>query len=321
MKTKRLPLVLALFALTTFTLAADAPVNPDSKSTAKTVRLLTVGNSFSQNATKFLGDLAKADGNTLIIGRCDVGGSPLELHWGKVAAHEKDPKDPAGLYATKLSLKQQLKTQPWDFVTVQQASIKSHDINTYRPFAQQLAGFIREQAPNAKLLMHETWAYRVDDPRFLTKEPKPGDPQTQEEMYQSLKAAYRTIAAEVGAQLIPVGDAFHQADNDLQWQYKTDEKFNPKTAKLPELPNQAHSLHVGWRWSKSKTSDKVSLTTDGHHASILGQYLGGCVWYEVLFDQSPIGNKFVPPGITPADARYLQQVAHQAVEAERARSK
>lgn len=320
MKTKLLFALLALLSLLTPSYAADSAAKVEPATSGKTVRLLTVGNSFSQNATRYLGDLAKADGNTLIVGRCDVGGSPLELHWGKVVAHDKDPMDPAGLYS-KVSLKQQLKSQPWDYVTIQQASIKSHDISTYRPFAQQLAGVIRQQAPQAKLLMHETWAYRVDDPRFLVKEPKPGEPKTQEEMYQNLSNAYRTVASEIGATLIPVGDAFHQADNDPQWQYKTDEKFDPKTAKTPELPNQAHSLHVGWKWGKSKTTGKLGLATDGHHASVLGQYLGGCVWYEVLFGQSPVGNKFVPQGVSAEDARYLQDVAHQAVVAEKARAK
>ena len=63
------------------------------------------------------------------------------------------------------------------------------------------------------------------------KEPKPGEPTTQEGMYLGLQSAYRTIASEINASLIPVGEAFHQADNDLKWQYKKDESFNPKAAK------------------------------------------------------------------------------------------
>src|SRR5712691_4803753 len=42
---------------------------------AKTVRLLTVGNSFSQNATRFLGDLVAAAGNVLIHHQAVIGGA------------------------------------------------------------------------------------------------------------------------------------------------------------------------------------------------------------------------------------------------------
>jgi hypothetical protein len=52
------------------------------------------------------------------------------------------------------------------FVTIQQRSISSHDVTTYRPYAANLRDYVKKHAPNAELLLHETWAYRVDDPRF-----------------------------------------------------------------------------------------------------------------------------------------------------------
>ncbi|MBI3855229.1 MAG: DUF4886 domain-containing protein, partial [Planctomycetes bacterium] len=103
----------------------------------KTVKLLTIGNSFSQNATHYLGDLAKARGNVLVHQPMSVGGAAMEVHWTKIQANEKDSKDAAGLYGTK-SLGMELESGDWDFVTIQQASIKSHDVDTYRPFAAQL---------------------------------------------------------------------------------------------------------------------------------------------------------------------------------------
>src|SRR5215471_13619546 len=74
----------------------------------KTVRLLTVGNSFSQNATKYLDRIVVADGNTLIHHRCVIGGSGPDQHHAKAAIHEKDPKAKAGLYTSGKSLKQEL---------------------------------------------------------------------------------------------------------------------------------------------------------------------------------------------------------------------
>jgi len=274
---------------------------------AKTVRLLTIGNSFSGNATHYLGDIAKAGGNTLVHQPMSIGGAAMEVHWAKIQANEKDPKDPAGLYGTK-SLSAALGSNDWDFVTIQQASIKSHDLDSYRPFASQLQEYVRKHAPKAELLLHQTWAYRVDDPRFSPKAAA-GEPKTQEEMYTQLTAAYKTIAKELGVQRIPVGDAFHIADTDPAWAYTPDKAFDRSTAVAPALPDQTHSLHAGWRWDP-KTG---KLAMDGHHANAAGEYLGACVWYEVLFKESAVGNTFVPNGLKPEDATYLQDVAHRAV--------
>ncbi|MBI3877695.1 MAG: DUF4886 domain-containing protein, partial [Verrucomicrobia bacterium] len=122
MTTRTFLLVVSL-ALASFVRAADAPAAKPTK----TIRLLTVGNSFSQNATRNLDALTKAGGHTLIHQPIVVGGASLELHWGRAAAHEKDPQSTNGFYG-KQSLKQHLAAQPWDFVTIQQASIKSHDV-------------------------------------------------------------------------------------------------------------------------------------------------------------------------------------------------
>ena len=297
----------SLCFLSGLTPAADAPpLKP-----AKTVRLLTVGNSFSANATRHLDALTKAAGNVLIHQPIVVGGASLELHWGRAAAHEQDPLNTNGFYG-KQSLKQHLVAQPWDFVTIQQASIKSHDIATYRPFAQQLNDYIKQHAPKAAVLVHQTWAYRVDDPRFSVAAPKAGEPKTQAEMYQMLTSAYTTIAAELGARRLPVGDAFYLADTDPKWGYQPDAKYDFKNKEQAALPDQTHSLHVGWRMAKGKDG-KTALGMDGHHANMAGEYLGACVWYEVLFGESVVGNTFTTPGLDKAYARFLQETAHKAV--------
>jgi hypothetical protein len=278
----------------------------------QTVRLLTIGNSFSRNATHYLPDLAKAGGHTLIHRPIVVGGASLQLHAEKFHKYELDINDKAGCYTNGRSLKQELAADRWGFVTIQQASIKSHDIETYRPFAGQLRDYVKKHAPQAKLLVHQTWAYRCDDPRFTKPSGKPGEPPTREAMYRMLTSAYRTIAAELGARIIPVGDAFDKADRDAKWGYRSDAKFDFKNVRPSALPDQTHSLHVGWRWTKSK-SGKETLGMDGHHANMAGEYLGACVFYEVLFGESVVGNRFVPTGLDPAYARFLRETAHRAV--------
>jgi hypothetical protein len=281
----------------------------------KTVRLLTVGNSFSVNATHFLGDLVKAAGHKLVYRAANIGGGSMAQHWDKVLRYEKDPQDKQARYG-KNSLNEMLLAEKFDVVTIQQYSFISHDVSTYRPYAQNLCGFIKKHAPQAEVLVHQTWAYRCDDPRFAKKPAKPGQPATQEEMYQGLTRAYDKIAAELGLRVIPVGDAFHLADTDPTWGYKPGSAVEPSQMAYPALPDQLHSLHSGWRWSKDKLGKPV-LQMDGHHAGLAGEYLGACVFYEILFSETIVGNKFVPKGLDEAYARFLRQTAHKAVEARR----
>lgn len=276
----------------------------------KTVRILTIGNSFSANATHYLKDLTKAGGHTLIHNSLVIGGSSFQVHADKMKAEGK-----ARLYQNGKDLVANLTTDRWDYVTIQQASIKSHDFATYQPYAGFLRDLIVKHAPQAKLLIHQTWAYRVDDPRFTKPTGKPGEPKTQEEMYRGLTAAYDKLATDFAARIIPVGDAFFRADTDLNWGFKPDmNPFDPKTAKRPELPAQTHSLHVGWHWAKSKDGKKITLNMDGHHANLAGEYLGACVWYEVLFGESAVGLAFIPKGLPADHARFLQETAHATVQ-------
>ncbi len=298
-------------------LAQTPPATPaaaDKTPSGKTVRLLTIGNSFSANATKYLADLAKAGGHTLIHRPLVIGGSSFQVHWDKAMLHEKSPEDPKGLYTFKQGLREALASDKWDCVTIQQASIKSHDPATYHPYAPQLSAYVKKHAPGAQLLIHETWAYRVDDPRFSPKVPKPGEPRSNAEMYEMLSKAYRALAAELDAPIIPTGDAMWMADNDPAWGFAPDKTFDPKAAKQPALPVQQHSLHMGWSWKKQKDGS-TKLQYDGHHASPAGEYIGGCVFYEVLFQDNVVPNTFVPKGLDPGYARFLRETAHKAVAA------
>lgn len=287
----------------------------ETTSRSKTIRLLTVGNSFSGNAVRYLPQLVEAAGHKLVLARADLGGCELHRHWRHVEAAENQPDSPdARPYTVAVdgktahrSLKEMLQSDKWDYVTIQQASMISSDITTYRPYAKNMRDYIKKYAPQAEVLMHETWAYRVDDPRFEDGK------DSQKKMHSDLRKAYTTIANELGLRIMPVGEAMYAADTDPNWGYKP-VKFEKASLKYPDLPDQTHSLHVGYRWAavKGKPGER-ELTMDGHHASQLGCYLIGCVWFESLTGESVEGNKYIPRGISVSEARYLQSVAHRVV--------
>lgn len=268
-----------------------------------TLRLFMIGNSFSQNAGRYLPQLAEAGNHPLKIGRAEIGGCSLQKHWELAELAEKDPLDPKGKAYQGKSLRELLSKGKWDVVTIQQNSMNSGDVDTYRPYAKKLYDYIKSIQPEAKVLIHQTWAYRIDS-RDFTQIAKNRYASSAEEMWKRSREAYRQIASELGIDLMPVGDAFRKVSTSKKWGYKPDPGFKEQSAVYPNLPEQGNSLHVGYYWTKDK---KIGF--DSHHANAAGCFLGSLVWYTCLFGDSPAKLKYVPEEI-PADfAAYLKKVA------------
>lgn len=51
----------------------------------------------------------------------------------------------------------------------------------------------------------------------------------------------------------------------------------------------------------------------GGHPTLKGQYLSACIFYNVIFESSPVGNSFLPVGLSQSEADYLQGVAYHVV--------
>jgi hypothetical protein len=285
-----------------------------SSARADTVRLFLIGNSFSGNAARYLPQLAGDGQHTLIIGRAEVGGCSLERHWNAYAAAEKNPDSAEGKFYSGKTLRQLLGTGKWDVVTLQQYSLLSPDIETYRPFALQLRDALKGMQPDAEVVLHQTWAYRTDAKNFGFVDQKANQrARNQRQMWGKSRLAYHGIADELGLRVIPSGDALWRVDSDQKWGYKPDTTFDFKNAAYPALPDQTHSLHVGYSWNKEKTA----IAADYNHAGAAGCYLAGLVWYGFLFNESPEKLTFRPAEV-PADfAAHLRRVAWQIVQENR----
>lgn len=296
---RSITVLLFLFSLT----AASAENHANQPAKVDTLRLFLIGNSFSQNATRYLPQLAEEGGHPLKIGRAELGGCSLQRHWEIAEAAEKDPNDPKGKAYKGKSLRELLSTGVWDVVTIQQNSMNSGDVATYSPYAKKLFDLIKSIQPSAKIMMHQTWAYRIDAKQFTQIADKQNAANAKE-MWEKSRASYHTVSKELGIPLIPVGDAFWKINSDPKTAYQPDAAFDFEKAKSPELPNQKNSLHAGYRWDNS---GKIAF--DANHANEAGCYLGGLVWYGVLFKESPGKLKFVPENVDQGFASYLRKAA------------
>ena len=226
------------------------------------MKILAVGNSFSQDATAYLQPMARAGGFPVQAANLFIPGCSLETHWknaesGEAAYSFQVDGEDTGRMA---SLRESLTETAWDVVTLQQTSSLSGQPDSYQPFLAQLYGYVRALAPQAKVYLHETWAYETDsghEPFALYRH-------NQEEMYRRLKAAYIAEARRLGLPLIPSGDAIQA---------------------IRRIPAFCYAR------------GGLSLCRDGFHMQIpYGRYALSAVWYETLFGADVRVNTFVPNG-------------------------
>ena len=274
---------------------------------ADTLRLFLIGNSFSQNAARYLPQLAEEGGHHLVIGRAEIGGCTLRKHWELAELAEQNPNDPKGKPYNGKSLRKLLSEGVWDIVTLQQYSMHSGDVETYKPYARKLYDFIKMLQPDAKVVFHQTWAYRSDSKDFSQIAEK-RFAENEKEMWQKSGAAYQTVAKELGISVIPVGDAFWKVSSGHN-AYRKDKKFDYVNPVFPALPNQVNSLHRGYSWDGNK-----KLNFDSHHANDAGCFLGSLVWYAFLFNESPSKIAFVPETVSQDYAKYLKKIAKSVVK-------
>ncbi|HSI84664.1 MAG: DUF4886 domain-containing protein [Candidatus Methylacidiphilales bacterium] len=285
------------------------------------VRLLTVGNSFAEDATFFLARLARSAGGRLVMLGANLGGHTFEQHTGYFKAYEADQTDPVGTpYLDRMhpvtgktmnfSLRAALEAERWDYITVQQASMLSFRPDTYEPFAGELIEYIRRHAPQAEILVHETIAYREDSGLFGL-----ADGFDQQAMYERLRDGYAELAKRYGLRIIPVGTSYQTARATPQWAYTKDAAYDFEKPLPPALPNQTGSLNIGYYWGEPLplSGGKPNLCFDPNHSNEAGKYLGACTFYEVLWKEDVRRCTYHPDSLTAGQAAHLREVAHTAV--------
>lgn len=164
------------------------------------MNVLSIGNSFSQDAHNKLYTLAKANGVELETTNLYIGGCSLQTHWENIEnnAANYDLEINGGAGIRKISIMEALSLKDWDIITLQQASTYSQSFDTYTPYAENIAKYVRAKCPNAKIWFHETWAYENDYFAEGTRE----DIKPQRRMYENILMAAKQVSEAINAPLI-----------------------------------------------------------------------------------------------------------------------
>ncbi len=324
---KRLFLLLsALLAASAPVLAEDTEAPAPAAEKPDSLHILMIGNSFSVCVGKHLPNLvASCPGLSLDLVSAYIGGCSFERHWNNILATNDTPtkkqykvaewivQDGVVTAKDKVdgSINDLIRREPWDIITIQQASPASWDYATYQPFAEKLIAFIKDNCPGARVHIQQTWAYRADDSRIL-----PGGAWgfDQAGMHERVTAAYASLEKATGFPVIPTGRAVNL------FRQRVEKPFVPltkeqKEALKPEdkLPDQSGDVVGSFRWNTDKETGAKTFGADTIHLNGRGEYLQACTWFCALYKRPIADAPYVPEKIVGESAALLRSCADDAV--------
>jgi hypothetical protein len=221
--------------------------------------LLFVGNShtYFNDLPGLVDGLAAAAGHAPEVDQSTIGGYTLAEHAGN---------------ATTLA---KIAEGGWDHVFLQEHSlypvIAHHREHSFYPAARSLDSLIAVAGSGTSLFM--TWGWELGGEHCADGHCCPDYPDYFA-MQADVSTAYRTIAEELSAFLVPAGDL----------------------------------------WARALKADPKSplWTADHYHPAPEGSYLAACVFFARIYDESPVGLDFFG-GIDPARARFYQEIAAEVL--------
>lgn len=221
------------------------PQEPD------TLRILGVGNSFTDDGMMYLPNLLAAAGiHNVVLGRLYIGGCTLERHCKEYESgtrpyvYYKSTKNRWETVNKTASLLDGLLDEKWDVIVVQQASGYSGIYSSYQPWLDNLMEVLRFNCRNAGacIAWQQTWAYATtsnhpDFPKYSSN---------QLAMYQNIMSCNEKLVESTPIEIvIPTGTA---------------------------IQNLRGIMH-----------DAKEFTRDGYHLNYkMGRFTAACTWFQAL---------------------------------------
>ncbi|WP_429976067.1 DUF4886 domain-containing protein [Enterococcus sp. DIV0086] len=227
------------------------------------IKILAIGNSFSENATHYVHQIAEASGVDTKVVNLYIGGCSLAQHWENIQNNRRDYRfEQNGFYednAPLVAINETIINDDWNHIVIQQSSDLSGIESSYEPYVGNILRYLTEKAPQAQIWLHQTWAYEIDSlhPAFTNY----GN--NQKLMYQKLTTCYQNIAEKYLLPLITSGSAIQTLRLTAPFNY------------------DAGGLSL--------------CAEDGYHLTIIyGRYAASLVWAKTLLDIDPKAVAYLP---------------------------
>lgn len=246
---------------------------------AKTIKVLAIGNSFSEDAVEnYLYELAAAQGDSLVIGNAYIGGCSIDRHLDNLKRGKADYAFRKIVGGKKTDTKKSrldsiIVNEPWDIISLQQASPLSGQPDSFKNLGE-LKRMVQELAtnPNVEIVWHLTWAYPQKSRSGAFK----NYGSSQETMYKAiLNTAKQELPKVSISRCIPSGITVQLAREDLG----------------------------------------DCMNRDDIHLSLsLGRFAAACTWCEFLTGKSILYNTYWPDDVSGFDVKMIHKSAHKAMK-------
>ena len=242
------------------------------------MKILAIGNSFSDDAMEYVYQVAKDAGvENITLGNMFIGGCSL-------ATHLSNAKNDKGAYTYRtntngtwssvnsVSIKTAVTSDDWDFITFQQVSGKSGVADTYDDL-YELISIVEPLNPSARLAWHMTWAYKVGSGHsdFPTYD------KDQMKMYNAITNAVNT--------------------------------------KILTIDNIEIVIPSGTAVQNVRTSFIGDTTRDGYHLSYgIGRYIASMTYVKALTGLSIDNSKNAPDDVDSAELAAIIECVNNALK-------
>ncbi len=248
----------------------------------KSLKMLMIGNSFSEDTVQYIPKMAEALGyQTIEVGVLFIGGSTLQMHHnnsvsGDAAYDFQYYQDGVWIYKLdneKKTLEFGIQYKDWDIITLQQNSVWAGVSNSYN-ILESLIPYVKEKAtnPNVRLVWNMTWAYTQEN--VQTSNYGYAD---QTDMYESICHAVQTKIETNNSfvDISPSGTAIQ----------------NVRESGLGDTVNR-DGLHLSWG---------------------LGRYIAGITMFCTLTGYNPEQITYVPNGLDSDEVALAKECVKNAL--------
>jgi len=252
----------------------------------QTFKILSIGNSFSEDTHWHLWQVARSYGidvDQIIVANMYIGGAPLSTHRTYLASdaavyrYEKYT-GPIRTETMNAKLSDAIKDEAWDVITFQESSNLSGQSQHIEDTITVLASWAKSEStnPNVQIAWHMTWAYQQNSTHS--------------------------------------GFAFYNHDQMTM----LNSIIEMTQEKVFSNPYINFVIPTGIAIQNARTSFLGdTLTMDGHHLSNPhGRYIGSLIVFKAItnFDVSEETITYAPQGITAFDKMAIFEAVNQAFE-------
>jgi hypothetical protein len=253
-------------------------LSENAKDYSESLKVLAIGNSFSEDAMTYLAEIAVNYGlENFTFAYLYIGGASLETHWTTVQngtssyRYEKNSENEWDNRGNK-SLLIGLLDEEWDIVTMQQASGYSGMTDTFQPYLDNLVDYVNEnKLTDTTFMWHQTWAYAQSS----THSAFPNYDSDQMTMFNAIVDAAQNyiLNDDTFRQIIPAGTALQNVRS-------------------------------------SSVGDNVNR--DGYHLNSYGRFVAGLMWFKTITGFSIDDITYKPSSVTDEQLVIAKEAVNNA---------